>query len=108
MIRSLAAAMTLAILMAAGSVRAEEDAEIRAAQQSVHEAEGHLRSAPHDYGGHRKNALGHLERASNELQAALRTANQRDQKIEQKEKKLEQRQDKIDHQLNNLKKREAQ
>ena len=43
-----------------------------------------------------------------ELQAALRTANQRDQKIEQKEKKLEQRQDKIDHQLNNLKKREAQ
>src|SRR4051812_1174257 len=91
-----------ALLLAASPVLAEDDAELHAAQRDLQSARGHLRSATHDYDGHRKEALESTERALDHVQEGLKVATHRDKRDDRKVQDLEHKQQKIEKQINKL------
>jgi hypothetical protein len=80
------------LLLAVAPVRAaDEDAEITAAQQALETAASHLKAAPHDYKGHRTNALKNVNQALAQLKQATAVTEKRDAKEQKKEAKQEEK-----------------
>jgi len=57
--------------LSTSALTGERHPEIRAAQRALNQAEGHLKRAAHDYGGHRVKAMEHIAAAQQELREAL-------------------------------------
>ena len=92
-----------ALALAAASVRADDDADMKSAKQDLESARGHLRAAQHDYDGHRKDALEAVGRALHHVDEGLAVATRKDAKTEKKVNKLEKKQEHLDKQIEKLK-----
>ena len=100
----LTVAAATGLLLAAAPLRAqEEDADMKAARQDLQSAQGHLKAATHEYGGHRKNALELVNKAVGQVNQGLNVAERRDAKNEKKVQKLEKQQQGIEHKIDKLK-----
>jgi hypothetical protein len=69
------AVVAIAMVMGLGAatgVLADENAPLRAAQEELKIARGHLQDAGREYGGHRRSALEHVNQALVEIRLALR------------------------------------
>ena len=102
MIRS-AIITAVGVLFLASPLCAQDNhSQLRAAQQSLEQARAQLKAAPNEYEGHRKGALTHVEKALEDIRAALASAKQRDRKIDRKIDKLEKKQDRLETQQEKL------
>jgi hypothetical protein len=88
--------MFLAAVLLASVAYADDHPEMDAAVNDLQSARSHLQAAAHDYAGHRKTALEHVNKALAEIQAGLKTAGGKEQRLENKEQKIQKR-------LNNMK-----
>ena len=71
-VTSAAAAPVPSPAPAATSSKAEPHPEIRAAIAALERAKTHLQHAAHDFGGHRVEAIGAIDRAHEQLRLALK------------------------------------
>jgi len=62
------------LLLAAGAARAGGEHEMLAAQQELKIAKDHLQAADPEYEGHRRAAMGHIDRALEEIREALKVS----------------------------------
>ena len=88
-----------ALLLVAAPVRAEEHAEMNAAQHDLESARSHLQAAPRDYSGHRKAAVEAVNRALKDIHEGLNA-------VEAKEKRVERKETKAEHRVERLEKRD--
>jgi hypothetical protein len=95
-----------ALFVMSGWARAEEDAEIRAAQRDLQSAKSHLQAATHDYGGHRKQALERVNNALDDVREALAVSAREERKDDKKDQRLEHKQQKLEHQVDDIEKQQ--
>ncbi len=62
------------LLLAAGTARGGGDHEMLAAQQELKIAKDHLQAADPEYEGHRRAAMGHIDRALEEIREAIKVS----------------------------------
>ena len=65
-------ALAVGCLLIASRAPADEHAEMRAAMQEMLIARSHLQAASHDYAGHRRTAIDHLNQAIGEVREGLK------------------------------------
>jgi len=85
-----------AVFLASVAYAADDHPEMDAAQNDLQSARSHLQAAAHDYAGHRKAAIEHVNKALAEIQQGLKTAGGKEQRLENKDQKIQKR-------LNNMK-----
>jgi chromosome segregation ATPase len=103
-LRLLTVAAAAALMLAAAPLRAEdEDADLKAAKQDLQSAQGHLKAATHEYGGHRKDALELVNKAVAQVNQGLSVAERRDTKNEKKVQQLEKKQQGLENKIDKLK-----
>ncbi len=100
--RKLRWGMVAGVMLTVGLARAE-DADISAAQSKLEDAKSTLKSASGNFGGHRENAVQHIDRALAELKQAQQVDTRKDAKTEHKVQKLEKKDEKLQNQIQNLK-----
>ena len=101
----LAAGLMLGVPVARAQQAATQDnPELVDAQHDLESAKSHLQAATHDYGGHRKNAVEHVNKALEQVKLGLNTAEHKEKKLEKKENKLEKKLDATKTKEQNLKK----
>src|SRR5437867_9572582 len=61
--KGLATAVAAGLIFAAGGVLAQEHPQMEAAKADLEKAKSELQAAGHDYAGHRKQAIGDIDRA---------------------------------------------
>jgi hypothetical protein len=83
--------LALAVVTLVGRAVAEENAEMRAAQSDLKSAKSHLQAAAHDYAGHRKAAIEHVDGALGDIREGLAAAGSKEQNLEHHEQRLEKR-----------------
>src|SRR5262245_49981223 len=89
--------LVLGILAFAVAVRAQDNPEMRAAESDLKSAKSHLQAAPHDYGGHRKQALDHIDHALGQVHQGLAAVESKEKKVEHKEQKVEKKQQRLEN-----------
>jgi len=89
----LAAGLLLGVPGARAQQAASDNPELVDAQHDLESAKSHLKAASHDYGGHRENALEHVNRALEQVKMGLNTVEHKEKKLEKKENKLEKKLD---------------
>ena len=90
----LAAGLLLGVPGARAQQAAPQDnPELVDAQHDLESAKSHLKAASHDYGGHRENALEHVNRALEQVKMGLNTVEHKEKKLEKKENRLEKKLD---------------
>src|SRR5881409_3825741 len=62
-----------------------------------------LQAATHDYGGHRKQAIGDIDRALGQIRAGLATIEKKEQRVEHKVQRAEKKGARADKKVENLK-----
>ena len=72
---------------------AQDNPELVDAQHDLESARSHLQAAAHDYGGHRKNALEHVNHALEQVKMGLNTVEKKERKVEKKENRLQKKLD---------------
>jgi hypothetical protein len=87
--------VSVVALALVASVRAEDNAEMTAAQQDLQSAKSHLQAAAHDYAGHRKSAIQAVDRALADVRQGLATVEQKEKKVEKKEEKAQKKVDQM-------------
>ena len=95
------AVIAAGLMLGVPGARAQDHPEMTSAQQELEAAKGHLQAVPHDYGGHRKTALEHVNKALEQIRMGLASVEHKEKRVEKKENKLEKR-------LNGLKGRDEQ
>jgi septal ring factor EnvC (AmiA/AmiB activator) len=83
------------VLVLAASLCAEDNPEMHAAQDALRSAKSHLQAAPHDYAGHRRQAIEHVDRALADIREGLASVEAKQKKVEHKEQRLENRMQKL-------------
>src|SRR5215470_15006620 len=81
-------------LALATPLRAQDNPEMHAAQDALRSAKSQLQAASHDYGGHRKKAIEHIDRALAEVHdglAVVEAKEKKEQRLENREQKLQKR-----------------
>ena len=78
-----------AAFLASIAFAADEYPEMTAAQHDLESARSHLQAAAHDYGGHRKTAIEHVNKALAEIHEGVATAGGKEKKLEHKDQKIE-------------------
>lgn len=73
--------LAVLIVLVAGASPAGDD-PLRAADRSLRIARYHLRSAPHDYQGHRRAAVEHISAARAELRRAAEAVREREEDVD--------------------------
>src|SRR2546426_12188232 len=73
LMRRLALVVATGLVLAAGVARAQEHPEMEAARKDLESAKAHLQAAAKDYGGHRKQAVGDIDRALGQIKEGLAT-----------------------------------
>jgi septal ring factor EnvC (AmiA/AmiB activator) len=89
----LAAGLVLGVPGARAQNAAPDNPELVNAQHDLESAKGHLQAAPHDYGGHRQNAVEHINKALEQVKMGLNTVEHKERKAEKKENRLEKKLD---------------
>ena len=74
---------------------AQENPDMTAAQQELQSAKSHLEAAGHDYGGHRKAAIEHVNKALQDVREGLATVEHKEKKVEKKEEKAQKKADNL-------------
>lgn len=100
--RKLIWGMVAGFVLTAGLARAE-DADISAARSKLEDAKSTLKSANGNFGGHRENAVQHIDRALAELKQAQQVDTRKDVKAEHKVQNLEKKDQKLQKQIDTLK-----
>lgn len=95
--------VAMGFVLAAASVRADDEAELQGAKQDLQSAHAHLKAAKGDYDGHRNNALDLVGRAVNQVEQGLAVAKRKDVRDEKKVQQLEKKQQNLDKKIENLK-----
>ena len=96
-------AAAAAVLLAAASLHAEDVDPLQAVRQDLQSARAHLKAAPHEYAGHRKQALDLVDRALAQVEQGIKVGDRRDVRDEKTVKHLEHRQEKLGNQIEKLK-----
>jgi len=96
---------TLSLVLSRAPARAEDNPEMHAAQEDLRRAKTELQSAGHDYDGHRRKAVEHVEHALEEVRAGLAVVEGHEKKVEHKEQRLEKRLQKDEQRDDNMKNR---
>src|SRR5438445_9731689 len=84
LMRRLALVVATGLVFATGVARAQEHPDMEAAKKDLESAKAHLQAAAKDYGGHRKQAAGDIDRARGQNKEGLATVEQKERKIEHK------------------------
>jgi hypothetical protein len=87
--------LVLGILALAVTVRAQDDPEMNAAENDLKSAKSHLQAAPHDYAGHRKQAVEAVDHALNHVREGLAANQGKEKKVEKKEQRLERKDERL-------------
>jgi len=87
--------LVLGILALAVAVHAQDDPEMNAAESDLKSAKSHLQAAPHDYDGHRKQAVQSVDQALNHVHAGLNANQKKEHKVEKKEQRLEHKDERL-------------
>ena len=93
------------LMLGVPGARAQQDnPELVDAQHDLESAKSHLQAASHDYGGHRKNAVEHVNKALEQIKMGLNTVEHKEKKAEKKETRLEKKLDAVKSHEQNMKK----
>ena len=84
--RRLALAVATGLVFAAGVACAQEHPDMEAAKKDLESAKAHLQAAAHDYGGHRRQAVGDIDRALREIREAIQVSRGRVPELGQERK----------------------
>ena len=87
--------LVLGILALAVTVRAQDDPEMNAAENDLKSAKSHLQAAPHDYAGHRKQAVEAVDHALGHVREGLAANQAKEKKVEKKEQRLEKKDERL-------------
>ncbi len=92
------------LLLCSGPVLAEEHAEMNAAERDLESARAHLQAAPHDYSGHRKDAVEAVNKAIHHIHEGLAAVEAKEKRVERKENRLERKDQRLEKRDERLKK----
>jgi hypothetical protein len=106
MTKILISAFATVLLLLVPVARAEDHPEMDAARTALEQARSALQAASHDYAGHRKTALQHVNQALEQIRLGLGAAAGPEKKLEKKETRLEKKDQNIQNRLNAVKQRE--
>jgi len=95
-------------LLAARAVRADEHPDMVAAQQALESARQHLQAAAHEYGGHRKKAVEHVNQALEQIRLGVAAAGGAEKKVERREQGLQRREQRLEKRIDTMKQHEQQ
>src|SRR5262245_48045110 len=76
--------LAFGVLALATPLRAEDNPEMHAAQDALRSAKSQLQAAPHDYSGHRRQAIEHIDRALADIREGLAVVEAKEKKVEHK------------------------
>ncbi len=98
------------LLTMAPQAGADDEVQLRAAQEHLQQARAALKGAGGEYGGHRKSALEHVEHALARVRDAVDLAAKHDRKeerkLEHKAKELEQDEQRLQRKLDKVEKKQ--
>src|SRR2546428_13700170 len=87
LMRRLALVVATGLVFAVGVARAQEHPQMEEAKKDLQAAKTALQAADHDYGGHRKQAIGDIDRALGQIRAGLATIEKKEQRVGHKGKR---------------------
>src|SRR5438034_5616293 len=108
LMRRLALVVATGLVFAVGVARAQEHPQMEEAKKDLQAAKTALQAATHDYGGHRKQAIGDIDRALGQIRAGLATIEKKEQRVEHKVQRAEKKGARADKKVENLKAKEQQ
>lgn len=101
--KALLLAVAAAVLLAAVPVLADDAAEMQAALSDLQSAHAHMKTAGHDYAGHRRQAMDLVQRAIAQVNEGIKAGEKNQAKDEKKATRLENKEKRIENKVQKLK-----